>query len=349
MKKITQFEERWQLKNEGVFLEGTFVAQYEKEKTKNLVSLIISGLIIAIVLVCRDTINLPLLAVIFALSCFRGYQCFTKLIFPIYVKKVIQTLLYMDVIYVNWVTIVKVDAGNCVISYIEDGALGSDNQPYIVDYIATPKDCGLVVKGERVFILYVFTNEGKQIPLLVKTTENLHILEETKIHAPIHVSGLCHVPYTQKFSIEKERRTNSKKKKELVTLGIVTLLASILFGAILYVGLEEERYIKKNAMNMEGVVVEAGEFREQKSRGIHYEQTYTISYKWNGRKYSYTFRNVQVQSRVRVGDKVEILVLPEDPGKAYRASSYEMGWIWWVVGVYVLYIFLFYRVSKKYF
>lgn len=147
--------------------------------------------------------------------------------------------------------------------------------------------------------------------------------------------------------MSKEKNAISRKKNEFICLGIIIFIVLIAYGAVLYVVLEDERYILENAQSMEGIVVEAGSLKESKARGISYYQTYTISYKYNGKKYSYTFKNVEAHSRVRVGDKIEILVLPEEPDKAYRASSYDMDWIWWSAGGFVLCFLLLYGASKK--
>lgn len=209
MKKITDIEERKELKKEGIFLEGMFWAKYGNSNDV----MVIMILVIATALMSfyqfhaewmdDHTYVLMLLSLLWV-----GYPLCWAVSPILFYHNEVNKMVKSKELYVNWATIVSEDDKNRCISYIEDDALSPQNERYIVDCIATKKDCYNVMRGERILILRSKSKKGKWTTALVVVNKKMHLFEEKREHDPINITGLVHVPHAHAFDIaehEKDR------------------------------------------------------------------------------------------------------------------------------------------------
>lgn len=216
MKKIATEEEREQLRFEADFLEGFFSVRYALSRESDvldavlivLFTVIVSGSFLVVVFCLGyGWLWLWFLVVAFLLCLICGI---THEAAAVHYEKNKALLLAAEDIRLNWVTIVNVDKDNRLISYIEDGALAPDNRKYIVDCIATPGDCKRVVKGERILIAYISSEEGKRVPLLMSPKPGFRLMSESRQCGPVLITGAEHIPHLNAFSVNRNEASGEE-------------------------------------------------------------------------------------------------------------------------------------------
>ncbi len=202
MRKIFSDAERTQLLKDGIYLEGYFnslISFYEGK----IVSIICLLLMLAI-LVCAYVSKI---FVIVFIVCLILFMIFHPILlwhdFYQFQKKMLKKWLKEEHIEINWATIVKIDEEGRTISFLEDEAKSPTGTPYIVDYIATDKDCRCVKKGERIILVHIWDKEKKEIILPMIPRKKFSMLRDKEKCGPVYVAGLEHVPHVNAFFMEE--------------------------------------------------------------------------------------------------------------------------------------------------
>ena len=203
MKTITTEEERMQLHKNGIYLEGYFNALISLKAGRS-VDVIFSLLAIAIILCAMGGAALWVFL-------FVGIELLMLCIRPLlyahdlrrFQEKKIKQFLKEQHIEINWATITQIDKENRQISFLEDDVKSPDGKPYIVDYIATERDCRWVVKGERIILVHIWDKKGKEILLPMIPKREFTLLREKEKCAPVRIAGIVHVPHANAFLLKE--------------------------------------------------------------------------------------------------------------------------------------------------
>lgn len=201
MKTITTEEERMQLHKNGYFLEGYFNSLHSTGIDKMTCLIIVLGATFFLLLVSYFEAWEMMMVLVFisAVISVLFQPLLLVLEFRCFQKRKLKQLLKEQHIEINWVTIVQIDKEKHRISYLEDDAKNPEGEPYIVDYIATERDCRWVVKGERIILVHIRDKKGKEILLPMIPKREFNLLREREKCAPVRVSGVVHVPHPNAF------------------------------------------------------------------------------------------------------------------------------------------------------
>ena len=201
MKTITTDEERMQLHKNGYFLEGYFNSLRSMNVGK--MALLFSVFVFTFVLLFVYYLELWKMLTVVALISVAGCVVFEPLLNIMdlrwFQKRKVKQLLKEQQVEINWATIVQIDKENRRISFLEDDAKSPEGKPYIVDYIATGRDCRWVVKGERIILVHIRDKGGKEILLPMIPKREFSLLREREKCGPVRVAGIVHVPHPNAF------------------------------------------------------------------------------------------------------------------------------------------------------
>ncbi len=203
MKKIVTEEERLQLYNNGIFLEGYFNSINSLGNVTQgqiIIVLIVGALFVYIGLYIQITgWLLGALLIYVSIYPMLYRPCFRR-----FLKRKSKQLLAEEHIEINWATIVQIDEDNRRISFMEDDVMSPECKPYIVDYIATESDCRSVVKGERIILVHSWDKKGKEAVLPMIPKPEFALMREKEKCAPVNVIGVEHVPHVNAFSLDSD-------------------------------------------------------------------------------------------------------------------------------------------------
>lgn len=206
MKTITTDEERMQLHKNGYFLEGYFNSLRSISVGKTMI--LFSALVLVFFIMFVYYFELWKMMTVLALISVAVCVVFEPLLYIFdlrwFQKRKLQQLLKEHDIAINWATIVQIDKENHRISYLEDDAKNPEGKPYIVDYIATERDCRWVVKGERIILVHIRDKKGKEILLPMIPKREFNLLREKEKCAPVRVAGVVHVPHPNAFLMKEK-------------------------------------------------------------------------------------------------------------------------------------------------
>lgn len=220
MEKIITKEERKQLLEHGIFLEGYFNAINSLGTVTWSQVIIVLGVgVLLIYIGCYIQIAGWLIG---ALAIFLlVYPIVYVVCFRSFFKKKKRQLLEEERIEINWATIVQIDDENLRISFIEDEALSPKGKPYIVDYVATENDCRCVVKGERIILVHVRDKNDKEIVLPMIPKKEFQMIREKEECGPINIFGVEHVPHVNAFRLkENEVIFHSRLSEDNMTIDL---------------------------------------------------------------------------------------------------------------------------------
>lgn len=217
MIKITAKEEREQVKKSITFMEGVFAAQFGKDIRNFIVQTSIAAAFIVICCVSYFfTFNAMIVIIESALYMFIFFWS-SEMLFKRYYQTEINTIFKNEELNVNWVTVVDIDKDKRCISYVEDGAKDEMNAAYIVDQVATRKDCESVIKGQRILIVYSCMKEKKVFPLLAVPKQTLQFMQESEECKVVRIGGLRHIPHRNALNMtRKEEEFAEHDGKEVI-------------------------------------------------------------------------------------------------------------------------------------
>ena len=223
MKKVTTAEERMQLHKNGIYLEGYFNSypSISVGRMSALFFVLLFVFLLSIAYFFELWKIMLVLGWIFYVVCIMFEPMLYRFDLRCFQKKKLRQLLKEDDIAINWVTIVQIDKESRLISFLEDDAKSPKGEPYIVDYIATDRDCRWVVKGERIILVHIWDKKGKEILLPMIPKREFTLLREKEKCAPVRIAGIVHVPHANAFLLkENEALFHSRSSSNNWTIDI---------------------------------------------------------------------------------------------------------------------------------
>ncbi len=207
MKKIVSQEERIQLQRNAMFLEGHFHALHSTGNVTVLqvfICLLCGALSVLIqCYIQRPEWALVLFCVVILFGIFFRFPV-NHIQYRLFYLKTKKRFLRQENISVNWATVVRIDEDNYRISYMEDEAFGPDGKPYIVDCVATARDCRCVVKGQRIILVHITEKNGKEYDLPMIPKKEFTLFREKEKCGPVNVIDIIHVPHTNAFYLKDD-------------------------------------------------------------------------------------------------------------------------------------------------
>lgn len=140
----------------------------------------------------------------------------SKIMTGMRMKKEAKAFLKKENLMINGATIVRVDAINGSIAYIEDDFLNSDGTPIIIDYPALASELKMEDEGKRLIVMY----DGDASFQLMRVNDELHSLIPTySEHYPLtkELSEYKRVPHPNASSIPFCGHVLSDKEKKYIS------------------------------------------------------------------------------------------------------------------------------------